>query len=216
MAVDGGSSDPDSLLPGAKGNSQDGLQTGSRPASHFQQLYQANPDPWGFNTSAYEQEKYRHTVASLGDRHFASGLEVGCSIGILTHLLAARCDRILGVDIVEDPLADARLRCADQPQVRFERMQVPADWPGDRFDLIVLSEVLYFLSAADIQHCARRVRETLMPKGMVVLVNWLGETDDPSPADAAPDRFIAASEATLRVVQQERLERYRLDLLTLA
>ncbi|WP_428493491.1 class I SAM-dependent DNA methyltransferase [Rhodopila sp.] len=187
--------------------------TGSRPASHFQRLYQANPDPWGFNTSRYERAKYRQTLDALGDRRFSAGLEVGCSIGILTRMLAPQCDSLLGIDIVEDPLSAARSRCADQPQVRFEQMQVPGQWPGGRFDLIVFSEVLYFLSAADIATCARHVLHCLMPGGAVVLVNWLGQTDDPSPSDAAPDRFVEQTKTALRVTRQERHRRYRLDLL---
>lgn len=187
--------------------------TESRPAGHFQRLYQLNPDPWGFNTSAYEQAKYQHTLEALGDRRFSSGLEVGCSIGILTRMLAPRCDSLLGIDIVDDPLPNARARCADQPQVRFRRMRVPAQWPAGRFDLIVFSEVLYFLSATDIVLCARHVLHSLMPGGTVVLVNWLGQTDDPSPSDAAPDRFVSATKPALRLIRQERHERYRLDLL---
>jgi len=187
--------------------------TKSRPPSHFQDLYQADPDPWHFETSAYEQTKYRNSLRALGDRHFVSGLEVGCSIGVLTRMLAGRCDRLLGVDIVEAPLPAARTRCADMPSVRFARMQVPLDWPNEQFDLIVFSEVLYFLSASDITCCARRVLDTLLPGGGVLLVNWTGETGDPSPGNAAPDRFIADVRDRLRVVQQERHHSYRLELL---
>jgi 2-polyprenyl-3-methyl-5-hydroxy-6-metoxy-1,4-benzoquinol methylase len=188
--------------------------TESRQAAHFERLYQSNPDPWGFKTSPYEQAKYHSTVAVLGDRCFASGLEVGCSIGVLTRMLAPRCKDLLGIDIVEDPLPEARTRCADQGHVRFERMQVPLNWPSGQFDLMVFSELLYFLSEADIARCAHHVADTLIPAGLVVLVNWLGHTDDSSPADAAPDRFVAAASDALRLVRQERHERYRLDLLT--
>jgi predicted TPR repeat methyltransferase len=188
--------------------------TKSRPPSHFELLYESNPDPWGFQTSAYEQTKYRNSVDVLGDRHFASGLEVGCSIGVLTRMLASRCERLLGVDIVDAPLPAARARCADLQQVRFERMQVPLDWPGERFDLIVLSEVLYFLSPNDILHCARRVMDTLLPDGAVLLVNWIGETDDPSPGHTAPDRFVACTKDRLRIAHQQRRPNYRLELLT--
>jgi len=190
--------------------------TDSRPPGHFQKLYRSNPDPWGFQSSSYEQEKYRNTVHTLGNRRFESGLEVGCSIGILTRMLAPSCDRLLGIDIVEEPLSDARSRCADQPHVRFARIRVPAEWPANRFDLIVFSEVLYFLSAADIALCGRHVSDTILPGGLVLLVNWLGRTDDPSPADAAPDSFIEATKSHLRVVRQERHARYRLDLMASA
>ena len=77
--------------------------TESRPPRHFRRLYQSNPDPLDFNTSVYEKAKYQHTIQALGNRRFLSGLEVGCSIGILTRMLAASCDKLLGIDIVEDP-----------------------------------------------------------------------------------------------------------------
>jgi 2-polyprenyl-3-methyl-5-hydroxy-6-metoxy-1,4-benzoquinol methylase len=187
--------------------------TGSRTATHFQRLYQSSPDPWGFQTSAYEQTKFRQTLSALGDRHFTSALEVGCSIGVLTRVLAERCNSLLGVDIVEDPLEAARSRCADQPQVRFRRMQVPAEWPEGCFDLMVFSEVLYFLSAADIEQCANRVRGSLLSGGMVILVNWLGETEDPTPGNKAAEMFIGATAGRLTVVRRERHEGYRLDVL---
>jgi LmbE family N-acetylglucosaminyl deacetylase len=186
----------------------------SRPASHFQDLYQSSPDPWGFETSAYEQAKYQNSLDAIGNRHFASGLEVGCSIGVLTRMLAPQCGKLLGVDIVEAPLPAARARCADVPHVRFEQMQIPLDWPDEQFDLIVFSEVLYFLSATDIERCARRVLETLLPGGAVLLVGWTGKTDDPSPGDTAPDLFIAHVKDRLRVTHQERHPNYRLELLT--
>ncbi|MDR3530076.1 MAG: SAM-dependent methyltransferase [Rhodopila sp.] len=188
--------------------------TKSRPPSHFQHLYQTNPDPWDFETSSYEQAKYRNSLDALGGRHFVSGLEVGCSIGVLTRMLALRCGRLLGLDIVEAPLPAARARCADVPQARFARMRIPLEWPDEQFDLIVFSEVLYFLSAGDIERCARRVLDTLLPDGAVLLVNWTGKTDDPSPGNAAPDRFIAQVRDRLRVTHQERHPRYRLELLT--
>jgi cyclopropane fatty-acyl-phospholipid synthase-like methyltransferase len=187
---------------------------GSRDASHFDRLYQSNPDPWGFLSDPYEQAKYRRSIEMLGGRHFASGLEVGCSIGVLTHMLAANCDALLGVDIVEQPLAAARLRCAGQPQVRFQRMRVPGDWPEQRFDLIVLSEVLYFLSPADIALCADRVMSSVLPGGKILLVNWLGQSDDPCSGDEASEHFIAATSTVLHVIQQQRQPGYRLDLLT--
>jgi hypothetical protein len=188
--------------------------TESRDAGHFERLYQSNPDPWGFKTSPYEQAKYARTLAALGDRRFRSGLEVGCSIGMLTRRLGRQCDRLLGVDIVEDPLRQARSVCADQPHVEFLRMGVPAGWPVQRFDLIVFSEVLYFLSPADIDHCVGRVRTTALPNLTVVLVNWLGQTDDPTPGNMAADRFVTAAADSLAVTLHECHQGYRLDVLT--
>lgn len=183
----------------------------SRPAGHFRAMYEAKDDPWDFAGSPYEQAKYRRTLTALEERHFRSGLEVGCSVGVLSRMLAARCGRFLGIDVIEAPLAAARTRCADRPRARFQRMHVPQEWPAGRFDLIVLSEVLYFLCPGDIDRCAALVWSGLDTEGFVLLVNWLGQSDDPTTGEQAATRFIAAQ--PWRVVRQERTEEYRLDLL---
>jgi hypothetical protein len=131
-------------------------------------------------------------------------------------MLAPRCVRLLGLDIVEDPLAAARLQCAEFTKVRFERMQIPLACPDEHFDLIVVSEVLYSSSAADVGHCAHRVLDTLLPEGVVLLVTWIGQTDDPSSGDTAADHFIACVKHRMRVAHHERHSKYRLEFRTSA
>lgn len=187
----------------------------SRDAHHFQRLYDASPDPWQFRSSEYERAKSRTTIASLGGRHFRSGFEVGCSIGELSCMLADYCDALLAVDIVEAPLSAARSVCAEQPWVRFAQMEVPRQWPDDMFDLIVLSEVLYFLSPHDIIRVADRVVDTLVPQGAVMLVNWRGRTDDPCTGDQAAAIFIDRVQHFLSPrLQYCEGDAYRLDLLS--
>jgi SAM-dependent methyltransferase len=167
--------------------------TAQRPSlgpAHFRRLYDANADPWQFRTSAYERAKYRKTIAALRNRSFRSAFEVGCSIGVLTRLLAPHCKAVLAVDIVEQPLFAARAACADQPWVRFERMQVPRQWPNGTFDLVVLSEVLYFLSPADVVSVADLTARSLVPNGLALLVNWCGRSDDPCTGEQAACAFM--------------------------
>lgn len=185
----------------------------SRDAAHFQRLYDADPDPWQFRTSEYEQLKYRKTLETLPTRHFRFAFEVGCSIGVLTRLLAVRCDALLAVDIVEQPLHAARSTCSDQPWVQFRRMQVPDEWPDNDFDLIVLSEVLYFLSPRDITKVAERALVSLDATGLVLLVNWRGHSGDPCTGDEAADLFIERTSAWLQPRIQYQEDTYRLDLL---
>jgi cyclopropane fatty-acyl-phospholipid synthase-like methyltransferase len=185
----------------------------SRDAAHFQRMYDADPDPWHFHTSDYEQAKYHKSLEALPPRRFHSAFEVGCSIGVLTHLLAPRCNALLGVDIVEQPLGAARATCSDQPWVRFQRMQVPREWPDEVFDLIVLSEVLYFLSKREVSAVAERVRSTLDPDGLVLLVNWRGRSGDPCTGDEAAQLFIDRSSAWLEPSVQYQMDNYRLDLM---
>jgi SAM-dependent methyltransferase len=184
----------------------------SRDAAYFAALYAADPDPWNFSASAYERQKYEATIAALGGRHFSSAFEVGCSIGILTRMLAPRCAALLAADIVKTALDSARANCADMPQVRFANLGVPGHWPaGETFDLILLSEMLYFLNPTDIVTLAGQAAASLLPGGIILLVNYTGRIDEPSSGDDAAEIFIAATRSTLGVTLQQREERFRID-----
>jgi SAM-dependent methyltransferase len=188
----------------------------SRGVQHFERLYCGNPDPWSFTTSHYEQQKYEATLSALGTRRFQMALEVGCSIGVLTSRLAARCDKLMGVDFAPSAVAAARGRCARLPGVRIEQMQVPRQWPGGSFDLILFSEVLYFLGESDLMETCAEALRSLLPDGLILLVNYTGETDDPLDGDTAALSFIEAAAPTLQVVLERREPHYRLDLLAVA
>ena len=189
-------------------------RTQSLPADYFEGMYADNADPWRFATSDYEREKYAATIAALPKAHYRSAVEIGCSIGVLTRQLAARCDAILGTDVVAAALASARALNGDRPNVRFEQGAVPKDWPEGRFDLVVLSEVTYFLDRPDVARLARKVEGALEPDGDIVLVHWLGLTDFPLSGDEAPEAFIAETAGFTRILRQERTADYRLDVLT--
>ena len=126
----------------------------SLPAAYFAALYQADADPWRFASSDYERRKYAATLAALPRQAYRRGFEVGCSIGVLTSQLARRCDHLLAVDVADQALAQARARCAGQPGVRLERMEVPSQLPDSSFDLLLLSEVVYYWSVGDLERMA--------------------------------------------------------------
>jgi predicted TPR repeat methyltransferase len=186
----------------------------SLPASYFDALYAADPDPWRFATSVYERDKYATTLRALPRRRYLSALEVGCSIGVLTHELAQRCDSLLSIDASARPLAAARERCRDRPSARFAEMTVPGQWPEEEFDLILLSEVVYYLGADDVAHLARRVEASLAPRGDVVLVHWTGATDYPLSGDDASEILLAELSGFASLARQRRTDRFRLDVFT--
>lgn len=187
--------------------------TDTLPADYFAGIYASEADPWGFTTSAYERDKYAATLAGLPRDRYRSAFEPACSIGVLTRALAARCDRLLATEMVEAALDAARARCADCPGVTFRRGAVPAEWPEGRFDLIVLSEFLYFLSREDLVTLVARVGGAIEPGGDIVLVHWLGPTDYPLTGDEAAEGFIAGAAGFATVIGGERRAEYRLDLL---
>jgi len=183
------------------------------PAAYFDAIYAAHPDPWGFATSDYERAKYHATLAALRRPRYRSALEVGCSIGVFTRLLAPRCDRLLAVDAAALPLGEARRRCADFPHVAIERRLLPREWPRGRYDLVMLSEMLFFLDRDDVRQMAAMIRRDLLPGGDVVLVHWTGETDYPLTADEAAG-LLTGGLIDCEITAHRRARHYRLDVLS--
>lgn len=178
----------------------------------FEKLYREQGDPWSFETSPYERAKYDHTLASLPGERFESALEVGCANGVLTERLASRCERLLAVDVSETALAAAAARCAALPQVSFEQRRLPADAPAGPFDLVLLSEVIYYWDSADLARLAAWIPQAVRSGGHLLLVHWTGETDYPKSGDDAVTELRIALGPAVEVVREERREEYRLDL----
>ena len=68
----------------------------SLPPKYFEQIYARKRDPWDFESSKYEKMKYEATLAALPRDRYRCGLEVGCSIGVLTKLLQSDAMSFLG------------------------------------------------------------------------------------------------------------------------
>ena len=108
-------------------------------------------------------------------------------------------------------LVEARARCAGDINVRFEQASAPDKWPDGAFDLILLSEVVYYLTRDGVEALAARVNRGLTPDGHVLLVHWVRETDYPLSGDDAVGLFLAQC-PRLQIIRQERTADYRLDL----
>ena len=85
---------------------------------YFEDVYNAEDDPWNFAASEYEASKYAATLAALPGEHYESAFEIGCSIGVLTAQLAEKCESLLAVDVNDKALRQARRRCESLPNVR--------------------------------------------------------------------------------------------------
>ena len=182
---------------------------------YFDDVYAANEDPWNFETSEYEKAKYAATIAALTKDRYDSAFEIGCSLGVLTKLLTQKCTSILAVDIVEKPLEIARRRLAGIPSVEFRKMSVPAEFPHENFDLILLSEVGYYLSREDLKELQHKLFDHLRPMGQLLLVHWTPLVHDyPLTGDQVHDSFqvFADDQNRMRNVLSQREEKYRLDL----
>jgi predicted TPR repeat methyltransferase len=186
--------------------------SGSLAQEYFDRLYSERADPWDFTTSAYEAEKYEATLAALPRSRYLSALELGCSIGVLTRLLASRCDRLLATDICKAALDSARKRCRDLAHVRTEQRDVSWSFPRGPFDLIVVSEVAYYLSLPDLAKLRRRIADELAPQGHLILVHYTGPTNYPLTALQVHQAFREWEGKAWSLVAAGPSKFYRLDL----
>ncbi len=170
----------------------------SLPAGYFDRMYAADPDPWGFTSRWYEKRKHALTVAALPAARYDRGLEIGCSIGVLTAALAGRCTGLVALDPSAAALSTARGRLPDS--VRLIKGSAPHDWPAGTYDLVVLSEVGYYLDAADLERLLDLVDRDLATDGTVVACHWRHPVAD-NPADR---RRGACRPGPLAAGQQDR------------
>jgi SAM-dependent methyltransferase len=184
----------------------------SLDGDYFEALYRDKGDPWGFATRDYEAAKYAHTLAALGDERATRALEMGCSIGVFTRQLAARCDELVATEVSATALNEARRRCADRSNIDFRLAHGVTDGMDGAFDLMVLSEIVYYWDDKDLGAVALAIRRTLSPGGRLLLVHWLGETDYPRSGDDAVGALAAGLDGLMEVEQACRTAEYRLDL----
>lgn len=136
------------------------------------------PDPWNYG-SAYEQEKYALQLELLPEGTIACALELACAEGRFTEKLAARVQRLIATDISTTALARAADRCRSNPHIEFRQLDLSADNLPQDVDLIVCSEVLYFLTdEAELRRVAKRMAAAFVPGGHIITAHALGLRED--------------------------------------
>lgn len=141
-------------------------------ADYFDALFEGNADPWQFKSRWYETRKRALTLACLPQLRYASAYEPGCANGELSAALATRCDNLLVTDGSPRAVAMSSARLADLPNVQVRQAWVPAKWPTETFDLIVLSEFGFYLGEEDLTTLAAKALRSLRPGGTVLACHW--------------------------------------------
>ena len=143
----------------------------SMTAGWFEEFYERHEDPWGFETRWYERRKRSLLMAALPKAEIGAVLEIGCSTGLITRELAARATRVVALDPVAAAVKAARSR-VDADHVTVTQGQVPHDWPAGSYDTVVLSEVGYYLSPADLARTIHLIEDCLTDDGCLVACHW--------------------------------------------
>ena len=161
------------------------------PDSYFDDKYAEAADPWQLEERWYERRKYAITLALLPYPRYRHALEPGCSIGVLTEHLTRRCDHVTATDVATAALDAAHRRLVEagsRDRVTLLRRSLDEPWPATQFDLVVLSEIGYYLEAAELRTIMDREVARLAHGTVVIAAHWRHRVDDyPITGDRAND-----------------------------
>ncbi|WP_024691160.1 class I SAM-dependent methyltransferase [Pseudomonas tremae] len=140
--------------------------------SYFDELFRNNDDPWAFKQRWYERRKRALTMAALPREHYRAIFEPGCANGELSADLAARCDALVCCDTSSLAVDLARHRLAALPHATVVQARLPHQWPQGQFDLIVFSELGYYLDVDDLNRLIDCALSALAPDGQLLACHW--------------------------------------------
>jgi O-antigen/teichoic acid export membrane protein len=162
---------------------------GLRSARHFAKACsEALRDPWasahrlgrGFVAhpgrgefgSPREQQRLAHALELLdkADERFSNALEIGCTEGVFTEMLLARCDSLLVVDPSRVALERAQRRCHQNEAISFRQWDLRSDEVPAGLELIVAMCVLKYLRRpSDLRLASEKMVLGLRPGGYLLV-----------------------------------------------
>lgn len=138
----------------------------------------AHVDPWGYRND-YEALKYEQTLDLIRGESIEAALEIACAEGEFTRRLAAHAGHVLATDIAPTAVARAAAACADLANCSFQRLDLLTEAPPARYDLIVASEVLYYLDPVAMRAFVAKVERHLKPGGIFLTAHANLLVDEP-------------------------------------
>jgi len=176
----------------------------------FERLYEASTDPWRYLDSDYEHEKYTRTLRALPNRPLGAVLELGSSIGVFTERLATRCEQVVAMDFSTRAIRLAQTRLREHENVRLVLGSFPEETPQGKWDVVLCSEVLYYLDEPTLRAAVVWLEGQLNAGACVVAVSWRGPgRTEPLRGDDVHD--LVADQFAEWHVLDDRQPGYRLD-----
>ncbi|WP_296244317.1 MULTISPECIES: class I SAM-dependent methyltransferase [unclassified Psychrobacter] len=142
--------------------------------SYFDALYNDNSDPWQYQTRWYEKRKRDMCLAVLPQAKYANAIELGCGNGVFSELLARRCQAMLSIDGNHQAVQLAKRRLAESTHVKVIQGVIPDVLTTNKssFDLVIISEILYYLSTNDIDTVIAWIKQNLAVGGTLLCCHW--------------------------------------------
>ncbi len=146
---------------------------------HFDSLYSTHADPWRVTRRWYERRKLAMVLSMLPRQHYEHAFEPACGIGQITVELGRRCRRVLAADFSPAAVQATRTRVNRLHNTEVIPLALPAQWPvTQKFDLVVLSEWLYYLDDRDLESLCMAVNASVDASGDVLACHFRHDFDD--------------------------------------
>ena len=125
-------------------------------------------DPWHIRTDPDELKKTMEILKHLRNEKYGIGMDMGCGEGFFTEMYADHCDLMLGCDISNVAIRRAR---KNHRSVNFFQWDIRKGIPNlkNKLDLIICSEVLYYLPPEDCRKVAKNIYGMLKPGGHLII-----------------------------------------------
>ncbi|HEV7689706.1 MAG TPA: class I SAM-dependent methyltransferase [Hyphomonadaceae bacterium] len=149
------------------------LKTGERK-HEFEAKYRKHGDYFGYRSNPYELEKYERTLALMRlwrPDTAQSALEIGCSVGVFTKMIAAEFSRVTAVDIAKEALAIAATEVGSTGQVTYVQSDLLSLKLNQTFDVIFCAEVLMYIREPDAPAACKALDDHLAPGGIIIEVS---------------------------------------------
>ncbi len=108
----------------------------------MERLYASEGDHWGRTES---MDQIASAIDTLGGRTYTHILDVGTGEGYVAEALVPHARHVTAIDISEQAIASARARLAHVKTITFLPANIRTWKTEERFDLVVLADVLYYL-----------------------------------------------------------------------
>jgi SAM-dependent methyltransferase len=175
----------------------------------FEQKFRQNIDPWNYTHSRFEHFKRTMLLRACGHRKHGRVLELGCAIGETTRYLAPLSMHLLAVDASPTALKEAKRRLSGEPRVIIRRATLPGEFPHGPYDLIVVSEIAYYLHGYQLVELGKRIRSALAFRGRAVVLNHRRPFEDAAQLPALAHRDLRTHLArTLSIVSNTKYFRF--------
>jgi SAM-dependent methyltransferase len=160
---------------------------------YFEEIF-TKEDPWRYFSCEYEKRKYVRQIEAVTQYalHPQNILEIGCAEGAHTLMLARAFPEasILGIDISKTAVKRAKENCKCCQNINIIEADIiklfkQAYFPENTFDVIVQSELLYYLFPElfiqlELIHYLRSITKIMKNSGIFVTSNQLNVRTRPA------------------------------------